>query len=79
MSTSYKTIGLLDHMGFGNMGDAAVQEAFITNIRRRVPSARLIAFSLFPDDTQKRHNVTAFPIKWCYPALRSEERRVERV
>jgi len=69
MSTSYKTIGLLDHMGFGNMGDAAVQEAFITNIRRRVPSARLIAFSLFPDDTQKRHNVTAFPIKWCYPAL----------
>jgi polysaccharide pyruvyl transferase WcaK-like protein len=69
MSASYKTIGLLDHMGFGNMGDAAVQEAFITNIRRRLPSAHLIAFSLFPDDTQKRHNVVTFPIKWCYPAL----------
>jgi len=69
MSESYKRIGLLDHMGFGNMGDAAVQEAFITNIKRRLPHAQLIGFSLYPDDTQKRHDVVSYPIKWSYPRL----------
>ena len=37
MHKIFKRIGLLDHMGYGNMGDAAIQEAFIANIRRRLP------------------------------------------
>lgn len=67
MSDSYKTIGLLDHMGLGNMGDAAVQESFIINIKRRLPNVLLIGFSLYPDDTRKRHNIASYPIRWWYP------------
>jgi polysaccharide pyruvyl transferase WcaK-like protein len=63
----YKTIGLLDHMGWGNMGDAAVQEAFIINIKQRLPNAVLIGFSMYPDDTRKRHNIVTYPIRWWYP------------
>jgi polysaccharide pyruvyl transferase WcaK-like protein len=64
-----KTIGLLDHMGYGNLGDAAIQEAVIANIRRRVPNAQLVGFSLIPDDTRKRHGIPCYPIRWSYPKL----------
>jgi polysaccharide pyruvyl transferase WcaK-like protein len=63
----YERIGLLDHMGFGNMGDAAVHESFVQNIKGRLPHASLIAFSLNPDDTKGRHNIPAYPITWNYP------------
>jgi polysaccharide pyruvyl transferase WcaK-like protein len=67
MHPTYKKIGLLDHMGWGNMGDAAVQEAFIANIKKRQPNAELIAFSLNPDDTRKRHHLPAYSITWSVP------------
>ncbi len=73
MHRRYLAIGLMDHMGWGNMGDAAIQEAFIENIRMRLPSCTLIAFSLFPDDTRKRHNIPCYPISWCYPQLNDQE------
>ncbi len=61
------TIGLLDHMGYGNLGDAAVQESVIANIRKRLPDARLVGFSLIPDDTTERHGIPCHPIRWWYP------------
>lgn len=67
MNRAYKTIGLLDHMGYGNMGDAAIQESFIANIRKRLPGTHLIGFSLYPDDTRKRHGIESYPITWCHP------------
>jgi len=67
MRKTFRTIGLLDHMGWGNMGDAAVQEAFIANIRKRLPNAHLVAFSLFPEDTTERHGLDCHPIQWSYP------------
>jgi polysaccharide pyruvyl transferase WcaK-like protein len=70
---AYKKIGLLDHMGYGNMGDAAVQEAFIANIKRRLPNAVLIGFSLNPDDTRKRHNIASYPIRWCHPGWKGTD------
>ena len=73
MREAYKKIGLLDHMGLGNMGDAAIHEAFIANIKSRLPNARLISFSLYPDDTNKRHRIVSYPIRWCYPELKSPE------
>src|SRR5262249_48221490 len=73
MSKAYKAIGLLDHMGWGNMGDAAIQEAFIANIRKRLPNARLLAFSLYPEDTRERHGLECYPIQWCYPGWRTED------
>jgi polysaccharide pyruvyl transferase WcaK-like protein len=61
-------------MGTGNMGDAAIQESFIENIHKRLPGARLIAFSLHPADTRKRHGIEAHPINWCYPGWQGESR-----
>lgn len=66
MSGSNTKIGLLDHMGWGNMGDAAVQEAFIANIRKRQPGAQLVAFSLNPEDTTRRHGLQSYPIIWSH-------------
>jgi polysaccharide pyruvyl transferase WcaK-like protein len=73
MRKSFRRIGLLDHMGMGNMGDAAILESFITNIKSRLPGAALVAFSLHPDDTKKRHKLDCYPITWCYPQWNDSE------
>src|ERR1700722_10076828 len=64
-----RVIGLLDHMGYGNLGDAAVQESVIANIKQRLPNARLVAFSLSPEDTIKRHGIPCYPILRWHPKL----------
>jgi polysaccharide pyruvyl transferase WcaK-like protein len=64
-----RVIGLLDHMGYGNLGDAAVQDSVIANIKKRLPNARLIGFSLIPDDTMKRHGIPCHPILRWHPTL----------
>lgn len=56
-------VGLLDHMGLGNLGDAATQQAVIQNLRRRHPGAEIVGFSLNPDDTEARHGIRSFPIR----------------
>lgn len=73
METKYRKIGLFDHMGLGNMGDAAIQESFITNIRKRLPEAKLVAFSLYPDDTRSRHQIESYPIRWSHPRWRDSD------
>jgi polysaccharide pyruvyl transferase WcaK-like protein len=62
-------IGLLDHMGYGNLGDAATQEALIANIKKRQPDVEIIGFSLNPDDTRKRHDITCYSITHWHPGL----------
>jgi polysaccharide pyruvyl transferase WcaK-like protein len=75
-----KTIGLLDHMGYGNLGDAAIQDAVITNIHKRLPNTRIVGFSLVPDDTARRHGIQSYPIQWWYPTLQAaEEQSCDRV
>jgi polysaccharide pyruvyl transferase WcaK-like protein len=76
MHGEHKKIGLFDHMGYGNMGDAAVQESFIANIRKRLPNAALVAFSLYPDDTRERHEVPSYPIRWCYIGWRNSDSHI---
>ena len=60
-------IGLFDHMGYGNLGDAATQDALIENIKKRIPEADIIGFSLNPDDTSRRHSIPCYPIRNWYP------------
>jgi polysaccharide pyruvyl transferase WcaK-like protein len=73
-------IGLLDHMGYGNLGDAAIQDAVITNIRRRLPNAQLVGFSFIPDDTLKRHGIPCHPILWWFPTLeKAESQATDRI
>jgi len=62
-------IGLLDHMGYGNLGDAATQEALIASIKMRLPDADIVGFSLNPDDTRKRHNILCYSITHWHPGL----------
>ena len=57
-----KQIGLLDAMGGGNLGDAAIQDSVIANIRSRLPAAGIVGFSFVPADTVKRHGIPCYPI-----------------
>jgi polysaccharide pyruvyl transferase WcaK-like protein len=56
-------IGLLHHVGGGNLGDSATLEAVADNIRRRWPNAEIVAFSMNPDDTERRHGIMSHPIR----------------
>jgi len=57
-----KKIGIMGPFGGGNLGDAAIQQAMIENIRKHVPRADIYGFSLIPHDTEKRHGIPSFPI-----------------
>ena len=57
MTKARKTIGLLHHVGGGNLGDDATLEAVVCNIRQRWPNAEIVAFSMNPEDTEKRHGI----------------------
>ena len=56
------TIGLIGPFGYGNLGDAAIQQSMIQNIRIQCPEAQIYGFSLNPEDTFIRHGITSFPI-----------------
>ena len=48
----------------GNLGDGAIQEAVIWNIRRRFPDAAISGITLNPADTVERHRIPSYPISW---------------
>jgi polysaccharide pyruvyl transferase WcaK-like protein len=56
-------IGLLHHVGGGNLGDDATLEAVAGNIKRRWPNAEIVAFSMNPDDTETRHGIRSRPVR----------------
>ena len=56
-------IGLLHHVGGGNLGDDATLEAVAGNIKRRWPNAEIVAFSMNPDDTETRHGIKSRPVR----------------
>jgi polysaccharide pyruvyl transferase WcaK-like protein len=62
MERTYSKIGLLNHIGGGNLGDDATVDVVLDNVRRRRPDAVINAFSKNPDDTTKRHGIPSFPI-----------------
>jgi polysaccharide pyruvyl transferase WcaK-like protein len=55
-------IGLLGPYGYGNLGDAAIQQAMIDHIRTLCPEATVYGFSLNPGDTEKRHGIPSYLI-----------------
>jgi polysaccharide pyruvyl transferase WcaK-like protein len=58
-----RKIGLLNHMGAGNLGDDATQAAVIQQIRSRWPEAEIVLFSMNPADTCSRHGMRSYPIR----------------
>jgi polysaccharide pyruvyl transferase WcaK-like protein len=63
MPRAWKRIGLLHHLGGGNLGDDASLEAVKQNITRRLPSVEILGFTMNPDDTLRRHGIAAYPIR----------------
>ena len=57
-----RTALLAGYYGFGNTGDEAILAALVQGLSRREPSARLVVLSGDPDDTRRRHGVSA--ISW---------------
>lgn len=49
--------------GFGNLGDAAIQDAVIHHLRARLPDVEIWGVSLNPSDTQARHGIPCLPIR----------------
>lgn len=68
-----KTIALFGYYGVGNLGDEAVVETLVENIKTRCPDAKLYGISLNPDDTRRRHGIEAFPIRRMYFARTGED------
>jgi polysaccharide pyruvyl transferase WcaK-like protein len=56
-------IGLLEHFGTGNLGDDATVAAALQHIRSRWPHAVIVGLSLFPFDSESRHNIPCYPIR----------------
>jgi polysaccharide pyruvyl transferase WcaK-like protein len=61
-SRPVRKVGVLGHVGNGNLGDEALVAAVIQNVRDRYPNAKICAFTEDPDDTEELHKVTAFPL-----------------
>jgi len=55
-------IALLTPYTGSNLGDAAIQDAVIDNIRMRYPEASICMISINPAATTKLHHVLSFPI-----------------
>jgi polysaccharide pyruvyl transferase WcaK-like protein len=55
-------IALLTPYDGGNLGDAAIQDAMIANIRLRLPGAQFSGISLNCDNFVERHGTGSFPL-----------------
>ena len=76
MNWARKKIGLLDHLGHGNLGDDATLDAVAQQIRRRWPDVKLIGLSLNPFDTRQRHGIPSYAIRRDSKSPPSPERPV---
>src|SRR5215469_5915132 len=58
----------------GNLGDAAIQDSIIANLRLRIPGAQFAGLSLNSDNFVERHGTNAFPLckshGWSYRMYR---------
>lgn len=75
---AYKIALLTPYTG-GNLGDAAIQEAVIANIKRRYPGADIYLITLSPEITTELHGIPSIPItSWAItgysPGLSSRNR-----
>lgn len=61
------SIALLTPYTGGNLGDAAIQDAVIANIREHLPNARVCLVSELPSVTTRLHGVPSFPISQSTP------------
>jgi polysaccharide pyruvyl transferase WcaK-like protein len=67
-------IALITPYDGGNLGDAAIQDAMISNLRLRMPGAQFLGITLNCDNFLKQHGVGAYPLlaKMVSSSSRSE-------
>ena len=61
-SAERRRIALLTPYSGGNLGDAAIQDAVIANLRLRLPNAQFSGLTLNDDNFMRRHGTGAFPL-----------------
>lgn len=61
-NTGYR-VGVFGHYGHCNLGDEAIIEAVIQNLRSRWPAVSVAGFSMNPEDTARRYGILAYPIR----------------
>ena len=57
-----KKFGLLTPYTGWNLGDGAIQEALIWNLRKSFPDCELCGFTLYPENTEKVHGIKCFSL-----------------
>ena len=55
-------VALLTPYDGGNLGDAAIQEALIANLRQYDPQVHLYGITLYPESTAARHRIPCYPL-----------------
>ena len=55
-------VALITPYNGGNLGDAAIQDSMISNLRLRMPGAQFLGITLNCDNFLKQHGVGAFPL-----------------
>ncbi len=60
-------IGIFGHYGNQNLGDESIIKAAINNFTCLEPKISIRSYSLNPQDSQDRHKVPAFPIRYLAP------------
>lgn len=57
-------IGVFGHYGNKNLGDEAIIEAVIKNLRQKIPGCDIVCLSINPFDSRDRYQVESFPIRY---------------
>jgi polysaccharide pyruvyl transferase WcaK-like protein len=63
MKQQHPTVGLLDHLGHGNLGDEATLYTVRRAIESRKPGTEIIGLSLNPQDTESMHGIRSYAIR----------------
>lgn len=69
---------LSGYYGFGNLGDEALLEVIVTELKRRHPLAQLDVLSASPQQSSRTHGIEATP-RWDVKAVRSAIGRADVV
>ena len=71
-------VALVTPYSGGNLGDAAIQDSMIANLRQRMPGAQFLGITLDCDNFLKQHGAKAFPILASNKSTESREQRSNR-
>ncbi len=79
-ASNIRRIALYGPFGWGNLGDASIQEAMMHNVRLRLRTVEFLGISLNPDNTEAIHGIPSIPIlrTWTSRSQRSTQQGPSR-